>query len=113
MRSTRLKIEGNHKMSIDIQNKSEALVMELLRKNNYSNINKNGKFISADSSLRDMLLLVIAVQYPAQLVKPIESETTTLKKLAHDSKREAWVAMVSVERDGIKLPIEWHNLSKH
>ncbi|MDP1803379.1 MAG: hypothetical protein Q8L81_18595 [Bacteroidota bacterium] len=112
MKLAKLKNETIVKMNTAIQNKSEELITVLLKKNGYDSVGKEGRFIIADSALRKMLLLVIAVQHPSALVQPSSTDIVTLKRKAIELKREAWVALVSIKDGEIFGLIQWKNHSK-
>lgn len=99
-------------MNNDVKNTSENLISILLKKNNFYNIGKEGEFVRADSSLRNMLLLVISAQYPGKPIQASSDEIIGLKERAEELNREAWIALVTINGQEIFGPIKWQNLSK-
>lgn len=88
---------------------TESLVMDLLLKHSYYNVGKNGRFITADSALRNMLLLVISEVAPAKPHQPKSDDVEYLKVKAKELKREPWVALISVSDRQIIGQIQWFN----
>ena len=75
--------------------------------------NRTHPYFLADGNSRRIIVQVQIGEYPNSPTQPSEAEIKELKKIAENSNREAWLALIKINSEGELVDtVLWMNLSK-